>query len=209
MTHHVPPLPQPLPAAFLHRRHREGTTIDACQYHYFSLIEWLRQMFKCPSFVAALDEYGGQRMASLAAGNSSDAPEVLADIWDGDVVRTLRDLYPDFFANPRNLLLNVTADGFLAFGKTTGKASTRSGQQQEPKGKSLTPITVWCVNLPPSIRSKLGASAQVGFTPLAHYKDIQPFLEPLCDELLLLWHGVEFTLHDGTKVVSPTIAPRV
>jgi hypothetical protein len=110
----------------------------------------------------------------------------IADIWDGDAMEALKSQHPDFFSNPDNLLLALTADGFLAWGKQASQSTKEKG-----KGKSIWPITLTLFNLPPDIRTKLGASMPLGFTPLQHMQDIQPFLEPLMDELNLLWHGID------------------
>jgi hypothetical protein len=133
-------------------------------------------------------KYGSQRMdqASQHCSNGHSTTPLLTDIWDGDVIAQLKERYPDFFTNPNHLALSLAADGFLVWNKKAGKTD-----KETEKSKSTWPINVTINNLPPEVRSKLGATAPLGFTPMAHMHDIQPFLEPLVDELLLLWNGVD------------------
>lgn len=117
-------------------------------------------------------------------------------MWDGEAIAKLQQKYPDFFSDPNNLVLTLTADGFLAFGKRGAKVD-----KKKENGKSIWHITMTINNLPPDIRTKLGASAPLGFTPMAHFQDIQPFLEPMMNELLLLWHGVDMYNAQLARVV--------
>lgn len=100
----------------------------------------------------------------------------------------LRSKYADFFRKPQNICLGLTADGFLAWGKKAGKTKKADG---EKSGKSIWPLNITMYNLPPYLRTKLGATVPLGICPMKDFCDIQPFLEPLIDELLMLWDGVE------------------
>lgn len=189
-----------------------GSGTAVCQYRYFSLVAWLQNLLQTKAVHDAIMGYGG-RLMSLSVASADDGPgdnptqdlvedATLADWWDGSECDELRRRHPDFFSNSNNLLLNLTADGFLVHGKTPGKVD-----KDKEKGKSIWPITVSISNLPPQIRNKLGASAPLGITPMSHFHDIQPFLEPIVDELLLLWHGVSFTMPDDSSQVCCVLLP--
>lgn len=51
----------------------------------------------------------------------------------------------------------------------------------------MWPLTVTIANLPPWLRSKLGASAPLGLTPMNNFHNLQAFFEPMLDELVVLW----------------------
>lgn len=121
--------------------------------------------------------------------------EWITDIWDGEVIDTLKRRHPDFFGNSDNLVLFLTADGFLPFGKPGAKQKGKKKKNvtaddvydTKKKGKGTWPLTVTIANLPPWLRAKLGASAPLGITPMNNMHTIEPFLEPLIDELMVLW----------------------
>lgn len=170
----------------MHRYSDPENTQPVVVYHYFSLIERLKAMLGTETVADTFAAYGKEQMEQLNNATSSNAhrPDLLVDIFDGELVSTLKQRHPNFFNDSNNILLGLTADGFLAFGK--GYQPTAQG-----KGNSMWPLTVTFYNLPPWMRTKLGAAAVVGLTPLNNFHHLQPFLAPLIDELLALWEGID------------------
>lgn len=122
---------------------------------------------------------------------------VMSDIWDGEVLRTLRGPSGLFFSNRPNgevrLVFSLFVDWFNPFGN---KASG--------KHVSLGAIYMVCLNPPPKIRFRVENVYLVGIIPgpgEPSLHQINHFIAPLVDEFRKLWNpGVFFTCTAGYKV---------
>lgn len=151
---------------------------------HISLIGWLDRMLSTKTIAEAIAAGTEASGMFVPAGQEPPLPEVISDIWHGKNIRKLRSQYLDFFTNPNNIVIGLTADGFLAFPSSGQKEKSNN---DDDKGKSVWPFTVTLFNLPPYVRTKLGASIPIGFTPMNHMHDIQQFLVPMVDELRYLF----------------------
>ena len=62
-------------------------------------------------------------------------------------------------------------------------------------------IYLTILNLPRHAKNKREYDILVGLIPGPHepHHDINSFLQPLVDELMLLWQGVEFNIHSSNE----------
>jgi hypothetical protein len=162
-------------------------------------------------------KYGHQlyKARKEAEGREAEHPHddrLLCDMQDGDLFDRINADYPNFMKSPWNFHLGLTTDGFNPFDKSgAGGHKQRVSQavaaansigvhpaelpnapaiKDLPKGAStysLTPLTITVFNLPPYIRTRLGALHVAGIAPGPNQKQLQSYLEPLVDELLYLW----------------------
>ncbi|QRW02701.1 Transposase family tnp2 [Ceratobasidium sp. AG-Ba] len=110
-------------------------------------------------------------------------PEVIQDVFDGEIYNTLRRTPLDgayhFFDNPEDLALGLSTDGFTLFKRRRRGLST------------AWPIILINYNLHPRYRTRLENVICVGVIPgPTQCKDINSFLVPVIEELLLLERGV-------------------
>lgn len=89
-------------------------------------------------------------------------------------------LFPDFTSDPRNIRLGLASDGFNPFGMASSRHST-------------WPVILVPYNLPPWLCMKQSnfILSMIIPGPKGPGKDIDVYLEPLVDELIHLWSGVE------------------
>ena len=116
--------------------------------------------------------------------NPCDAP-TMADIWDGSIYKSLRnrhikidarDLHQKYFADPHDIALGLTTDGFAPWRR---------------RKYTAWPILLVNYNLPPEIRNHQKNMIAVSVIPGPKKpKDINSFLYPLIEELLTLANGV-------------------
>lgn len=99
---------------------------------------------------------------------------------DGEAWKNFNDRHPEFAKDARNVRIGLASDGFNPFGNQNLKHST-------------WPVMLVPYNLPPWICMK-----QTSFMlsmiipgPDSPGNDIDVYLQPLIDELLILWDGVE------------------
>ncbi|WVZ89102.1 hypothetical protein U9M48_035555 [Paspalum notatum var. saurae] len=98
---------------------------------------------------------------------------------DGEAWRDFDARYPDFAADARNVRLGLASDGFNPFGNMSIKHST-------------WPVMLVPYNLPPWICMKESSLllSMIIPGPESPGNDIDIYLQPLIDELLDLWGGV-------------------
>ncbi|XP_021302504.1 uncharacterized protein LOC110430009 isoform X4 [Sorghum bicolor] len=98
---------------------------------------------------------------------------------DGDAWKDFNDRNPDFAEDPRNIRLGLASDGFNPFGNKNLKHST-------------WPVMLVPYNLPPWICMKQTSliMSMIIPGPKSPGNDVDVYLQPLIDELLLLWAGV-------------------
>jgi hypothetical protein len=113
-------------------------------------------------------------------GNHSDA-DVMRSVVDSPAWVHIDEKFPDFAANPENLRFGLSLDGVNPF-------------KQGSTAHSTWPILMLIYNLPPWLVTK---SFFVSLTLLSFGKDsptldnIDVFLQPLVEEPLELWDGVD------------------
>jgi hypothetical protein len=100
--------------------------------------------------------------------------------YDGEAWKQFDEDFPNFAFNPRNVRLTVATDGFTPF------------------SINIAPYSCWTVfvtplNLPPGIimKSEYIFLALVVPGPKHPGKKLNILMQPLVDELLNLWEGVE------------------
>nr|GFA74674.1 hypothetical protein [Tanacetum cinerariifolium] len=96
--------------------------------------------------------------------------------------RTSTPKYPDFAKEPRNVRLELAADGFNSFGNLS-------------QAYSMWPVILTTYNLPPCLCMKESSFMLTLLIPGSKSpgKDIDIYLRPLIDDLKVLWDrkGVE------------------
>ncbi|QRV80615.1 Transposase family tnp2 [Ceratobasidium sp. AG-Ba] len=124
-------------------------------------------------------------------------PDLYKDVFNGEHYRSLRNtqVSPNsgycFFDNPEDLALGVSTDGFSMFKRRTRGSST------------AWPIIVFNYNLHPRYQTGLENTICVGIIPgPKQCKDLNAFLVPLLDKLLVLQGGVE------SVKLPPQIGPK-
>jgi hypothetical protein len=163
---------------------------------YMSLIDQVRLALACPPWLNTTLPF----MAQWKPGSAARS-DYLKDIHDGQALGILQQRYPDFFADPINQLFMISTDGFLCWGKKPAKAAIP--ELQKGSGQSMWPITVTMNNLPSWMRTKAGAVLLVGLADVQHFHELQPWLAPVVDELLLLWEGVDMkVVTNGTDTTA-------
>jgi hypothetical protein len=97
---------------------------------------------------------------------------------DGDAWKDFDSKYPTFAADARNIRLGIATDGFNPFGMS--------------RKYSMWPVFVVPYNLPPwaCMDQSNFMMALLIPGPSSPGKDFDVFMEPLVEELLLLWAGV-------------------
>lgn len=101
---------------------------------------------------------------------------------DGDAWKDFDRRYPDFKEDARNVRLGLASDGFNPFGNKNLKHST-------------WPVMLVPYNLPPWICMKQTSLilSMIIPGPNSPGNDVDVYLQPLIDELLLLWAGIDRT----------------
>ena len=137
---------------------------------YFSLIDRLRRMYRCPEIAKLLAAHVDQKSVDGKMRSVIDSPQWAA----------LNNLPGGFGSAETDLRLGLVADGICPYGNASSKHST-------------WPILVVIYNLPPWLASKIFFITLAILIPgeKAPTSDtIDVFLRPLVDELLKLWEGV-------------------
>jgi hypothetical protein len=98
---------------------------------------------------------------------------------DGEAWKDFDKKHKDFAADARNIRLGIATDGFNPFGK-------------QNQSYSMWPVFVVPYNLPPWACMDQSNFMMALLIPGPHSpgKDFDVFMEPLVEELLLLWEGV-------------------
>lgn len=110
---------------------------------------------------------------------------------DAECWKDLDARYPDFAADPRNPCLGLGSDGFNPFRSMSSKHST-------------WPVMLIPYNLPPWICMKETSLilSMIIPGPASPGNDIDIYLQPLIDELLQLWDGVD-TFDASSQEIVP------
>ncbi|QRV77986.1 Transposase family Tnp2 protein [Ceratobasidium sp. AG-Ba] len=158
------------------RRHPSGRPRRL--FHYTPLIPQLQALFWSREMI--------EQLSYRVTAEELYDPNVYEDVFDGEHYRSLRNtrVNPNsdycFFDNPEDLALGVSTDGFSMFKRRRRGFST------------AWPIIVFNYNLHPRYRTRLENIICVGVIPgPKQCKDLNSFLVPLLDELLVLQEGVE------------------
>ncbi|CAN0880472.1 hypothetical protein LINGRAHAP2_LOCUS13670 [Linum grandiflorum] len=146
-------------------------------FRYFPLIPRLQRLYASTS--------SARNMVWHATPQTGD--ELIRHPRDAEAWKRVDSLFPDFADEPRNVRLGLATDGFNPFGVQSSSHST-------------WPVVVMPYNTPPWLCMK-----QTGLIlnsiipgPKQPGNDIDIYLQPLIDELNILWDGVE-TYDASTK----------
>ncbi|XP_052137356.1 uncharacterized protein LOC127755729 [Oryza glaberrima] len=148
----------------------KGKKKPAKVLRYFPLIPRIQRLF-------STEQTSGE-MRWHEEGRTKDG--LLRHPADGEAWNDLNTRYPGFSADARNVRLGLASDGFNPFRNMSSKHST-------------WPVMLIPYNLPPWICMKQTSLILSMIIPGPHSpgNDIDVYLEPLVDELLQLWQGVE------------------
>ncbi|XP_066161921.1 uncharacterized protein [Oryza sativa Japonica Group] len=148
----------------------KGKKKPAKVLRYFPLIPRIQRLF-------STEQTSGE-MRWHEEGRTKD--RLLRHPADGEGWNDLNTRYPGFSANARNVRLGLASDGLNPFRNMSSKHST-------------WPVMLIPYNLPPWICMKQTSLILSMIIPGPHSpgNDIDVYLEPLVDELLQLWEGVE------------------
>lgn len=139
------------------------------EYPYNSITETLKKFFMRPSFEQQIEQW---RRRSVDE-------DVMFDIYDGRVWNQLVDSNGQIFTSqPRSLMVSLNVDWF---------------QPSDNMKHSSGAIYLAINNLPRNTRMKFSNIVLAGVIPGPHEPNddqIQNFLKPLVDELLVLYNGV-------------------
>ncbi|XP_075087662.1 uncharacterized protein LOC142169665 [Nicotiana tabacum] len=148
--------------------------------HYLPIIPRLKRLYASMSFAPHMRwHYENRRV-----------PGILCHPSDGEAWKHFDRMYPDFANEPRNVRLGLCANGFTPFSISVAPYS-------------CLPIFVTPYNLPPEMcmTSPYLFLTGIALGPTNPKSLIEVYLQPLIDELKLLWHeGVE-TYDISTKQI--------
>jgi hypothetical protein len=159
----------------------KGKRIPAKVLRYFPLIPRIQRLF---STTKTSDDMQWHKEARTKDGK-------LRHPADGQAWKDFDERYPKFAEDGRNVRLGLASDGFNPFGNKNLKHST-------------WPVMLVPYNLPPWICMKQTSLMLSMIIPGPHSpgNDVDVYLQPLIDELLLLWKGVK-TIDASTKEEFP------
>ncbi|CAN1180729.1 hypothetical protein LINPERHAP2_LOCUS34933 [Linum perenne] len=145
-------------------------------YRYFPLIPRLKRLFMCPTTAESMVWHSTER----STDGMSRHPR------DGQAWIDFDTRYPEFASDPRNIRFGLATDGFNPFGNMSLSHST-------------WPIILMPYNTPPWECMKSTGMMLSSIIPgkKAPGNDIDVYLQPLIDELRMLWEGVE--AYDAVK----------
>ena len=146
-------------------------------YCYLSLQLSLQSFLLRPEFYEHCELWRTREMLS----------EYLSDVYDGKIWRDFQSFHGNsFLSEPGSLALMLNMDFF---------------QPYKHIEYSVGAIYLTILNLPWHARYKRENVILVGLIPGPHepHHDINSFLQPLVDELMLLWQGVEFNIHSSNE----------
>jgi hypothetical protein len=116
---------------------------------------------------------------------------MLRHLADGSQWRKIDTTYNDFAGEARNIRFGLSIDGFNPFGEFSS-------------GNSTWPVTLCMFNLPGlmCMKRKFSMMPVLIQGPKQPSKDIDVYLRPLVDELLLLWKKEGVRVWDEDKQVN-------
>ena len=140
-------------------------------WSYIPLISRLKLQYRNPGRAKVLSEYRNGFNPSLTAG-----VDRLRDIFDGNLYREFHVEELSLFTDPHDIALHLSLDGM---------------QLTNMKNYEITPVILINLNLPPDERYKIkNILASMLIPGPKKPKNIDTFLRPLVDELVLLDKGV-------------------
>ena len=143
-------------------------------YAYKSLKESLQSLLLRPNFYSCCQEWRIQSEFSLSG--------CLEDIYAGNIWNDYQQcMGSPFLSEPYSLAFVLNVDWFQPYTHTTS---------------SVGVIYLTVLNLPRTVRYKRENVILVGIIPGPHEpkENINAFLQPLVDELRLLWKGMKFSI---------------
>ncbi|QRV90395.1 Transposase family Tnp2 protein [Ceratobasidium sp. AG-Ba] len=151
-------------------------------FSYTPLIPQLQALFRSTDMTEKL-KYRAMCDIEAEEDRAQGKPEIIQDVFDGEIYNTLRRTPLDgayhFFDNPEDLALSLSTDGFTLFKRKRRGLST------------AWPIILINYNLHPRYRTRLENVICVGVIPgPTQCKDMNSFLAPVIEELVLLERGV-------------------
>ncbi|KAL6204904.1 hypothetical protein ACLB2K_022171 [Fragaria x ananassa] len=150
---------------------------------YFPIIPRLKRMFQSPRTAKSLTWHGDRKKDGMMR-HPADSPT-----W-----KLVDTQWPEFGKEPKNLRLTLLSNGFNPYVALSSKYS-------------CWPVILVTYNLPPwlCMKRKFMMLYLLISGPKQPRKDIDVYLQPLIDDLKLLWQGVEGVLPkvDGKKSISP------
>ena len=137
--------------------------------HYFPLIPRLQRLYASRSSASHMRWHHEYRRED----------GVLCHPSDGEAWKQFDQLHHDFASEPRNVRLGLCADGFTPFGQTS-------------KTYSCWPVIITPYNLPPEMcmTTPYMFLSCIIPGPKNPKGKIDVYLQPLIDELKILWEGV-------------------
>lgn len=146
-------------------------------YHPFkvyccqSIIHTLKHLLTRPNFLLSCEKWRDRIIPR----------EMLGDIYDGRVWKEFSDFQgKPFLSKPHSLVFSLNVDWFQPFKHVTD---------------SVGAIYLSILNLPRNLRYKQENVILCGIIPgPKEPKDLNAYLQPLIQELLLLWEGIVFDI---------------
>ncbi|XP_024178346.1 uncharacterized protein LOC112184315 [Rosa chinensis] len=144
---------------------------------YFPPIPRFRKMFQSTSTAKSLTWHADERLKDDKMRHPADSPT-----W-----KLVDDKWPAFSSEPRNLRLALSSDGFNPHSSLSSRYS-------------CWPVILVTYNLPPwlCMKRKYMMLTLLISGPKQPGNDIDVYLQPLIDDLKILWDGVE-GVYDGYR----------
>lgn len=149
---------------------------------YFPIIPRFKRMFQSPTTAKSLTWHGDRKKDGMMR-HPADSPT-----W-----KLVDTQWPEFGKEPRNLRLALSSDGFNPYAALSSKYS-------------CWPVILVTYNLPPwlCMKRKFMMLSLLISGPKQPGKDIDVYLQPLIDDLKLLWQGVE-CVYDSVREETFTL----
>ena len=147
-----------------------STSVPAAVLRYFSLIDKLKRIYKCPKLTNLLKHYADARSSGGKMASVADSLQWREITW----------MYPEFADVSTHLRLALIADGVCPHGNQSSKHSTWI-------------ILVAVYNFPGWLASKnlfINLSLLIPGPKAPTSESMDVYLKPLVRDLLHLWHGV-------------------
>ncbi|XP_025811686.1 uncharacterized protein LOC112889329 [Panicum hallii] len=149
------------------------TNVPVKQLRYMPITPRLKRLF--------LNQETAKQMRWHKEGDRQNQdPDIMVHLSDGEAWQALDRFDPEFARDPRSARLGLSTDGFTPY--TNNSTSY-----------SCWPVFMMPYNLPPSkcMKEDVTFLALIIPGPKDPVTKINVFMQPLIEELKLLWHGVE------------------
>ena len=140
----------------------------------------LQEFLLCPGFIDMCQLWRKQVSSELS------------DIYDGRIWKEFQAVHgKPFLSNAFNLAFMLNIDWFQPYKHLTS---------------SVGAIYLTIMNLPRSVRFRRENVILIAIIPGPHEPhDINPYLEPLVNELVDLWTGMTFQINDGSQMKNEIV----